>query len=292
MQPHGYVGRFAPSPTGPLHIGSLVAAVGSYLQAKKQQGKWLLRMEDLDPPREEPGAADKIFRSLEAHGLFWDDEVIFQSQRHDIYESIVYQLIEQDLAYHCYCTRKQLSEQARKDKFGLIYPGTCRDRDAAKSNTGQYSTRVKTHDQLIAFTDARTGIYSQKLESELGDFIIKRSDGLFAYQIAVVVDDARQKITEVVRGEDLLDNTPRQIHLQQLLDYPTPEYLHLPLVRNKNGQKLSKQTHAAALDDHLASYNLVTAIQFLGIEIPLELHHARPNEIMSQAISLWSPPSS
>ena len=286
---HSYIGRFAPSPTGPLHMGSLVAAVGSYLQAKKHQGKWLLRMEDLDPPREEPGATDKILHSLEAHGLCWDGTVVYQNQRHEAYEAIIDELFQQRLAYPCYCSRKQLRETAKQGAYGLIYPGNCRDKSGIRSR--QFSVRVRTENDVIQFTDLRAGKYRQQLASELGDFIIKRSDGLFAYQLAVVVDDAWQGITEVVRGEDLLDNTPRQIHLQRLLDYPTPSYLHLPLVKNLHGQKLSKQTHAPALDDRQAAKNLVTAIQFLGLGVPKELQHAQPEEILNQAVEDWESPA-
>lgn len=276
------IGRFAPSPTGPLHIGSLVAAVGSYLQVKSKKGQWLVRMEDLDPPREEPGAADKILRSLEAHGLHWDGEVIYQSQRHEAYEAVIEQLIESNLAYPCGCSRKTLQTTAQKGKYGLIYPGTCRK--GLTKNSRQLAIRVLTHNQRIGFIDKRTGEHGQRLETEIGDFIIKRADGFYAYQLAVVVDDAWQGITEVVRGEDLVDNTPWQIHLQTLLNYPTPDYLHLAIVKNEQGQKLSKQTHAPALDNNQASANLETAIKVLGLAFPESLHNARPTEILDWAI--------
>lgn len=282
-----YTGRFAPSPTGPLHIGSLVAAVGSYLQAKSKNGKWLVRMEDLDPPREESGASDRILRSLEAHGLYWDDEIIYQSQRHEAYEAAIEQLMENNQAYHCNCSRKELQETAKQGKYGLIYPGTCRNVLTQKYQ--QYAIRVRTHDNRIGFVDQRMGDYQQRLESETGDFIIKRADGLFAYQIAVVVDDAWQNITEIIRGEDLLDNTPRQIHLQQLLNYSTPDYCHLPVVKNELGQKLSKQTNAPTLDDRQATKNLGVALKYLWLRMPDELQHASPEEILVQAVKDWKP---
>lgn len=282
-----YIGRFAPSPTGPLHLGSLVAAAGSYLPAKSKNGKWLVRMEDLDPPREEPGAADKILRSLEAHGLHWDGEIIYQSQRHEAYETAIEQLTGSNLAYRCYCSRKILQVTAQQGKYGLIYPGICRN--GATRKELQYAIRVHTHDSRIGFIDQRIGEYGQRLESEIGDFIIKRADGFFAYQIAVVVDDAWQNITEVVRGEDLLDNTPRQIHLQKLLSLPTPDYYHLPVVKNELGQKLSKQTNAPALDDRRATKNLGRALKYLGLRMPNELQYASPEEILIQAVKDWKP---
>ena len=280
-----YIGRFAPSPTGPLHSGSLVAAVGSFLQAKSKNGKWLVRIEDLDPPREETGAADKILHSLEAHGLYWDGEIIYQSRRHEAYEAAINQLIENNFAYRCACSRKKLQTTAKPGELGLIYPGTCRNETVQH---GQKSAiRVLTHNKRIDFIDKRTGEFGQQLESEIGDFIIKRADGFFAYQLAVVVDDAWQNITEVVRGEDLLDNTPRQIHLQELLNLPTPDYCHLPVVKNELGQKLSKQTNAPALDDRQATKNLVAALKYLGLHVPNELQQASPEEILSQAARDW-----
>lgn len=279
------IGRFAPSPTGPLHIGSLVAAVGSYLQAKRKNGKWLVRIEDLDPPREEPGATDKILHSLEAHGLHWDGEIIYQSQRHKAYQAVIEHLIESNLAYQCGCSRKTLQASAKKGNYGLIYPGTCRN--GVTENNQQTAIRARTHNNYISFFDQRVGDYGQRLESEMGDFIIKRADGLFAYQIAVVVDDEWQGVTEVVRGEDLLDNTPRQIHLQALLNYSTPDYCHLPLIKNKQGQKLSKQTYAPALDNNQASNNLETAIKFLGLDFPQELQGTNPSDILQWAQEGW-----
>lgn len=258
-----YIGRFAPSPTGVLHMGSLVAAVGSYLRAKTQAGQWLVRMEDLDPLREEPKAKMSILRDLERHGLYWDGEVEYQSQRTHFYEDALAELTNRRLAYPCYCSRKFLIATAERGEFGMIYPGHCRTGAAA---TKAPAIRLRTHDEPVCFIDALNGPYCQQLESELGDFIIKRSDGYIAYQLAVVVDDHLQGITEVVRGADLLGNTPRQIYLQQLLGYTTPKYMHLPLMMNERGQKLSKQTHAPGLERGREITNVLKVLQFLGFD--------------------------
>jgi len=276
------IGRFAPSPTGPLHMGSLVAALGSYLHVKQKNGKWLVRMEDLDPPREQAGAAGQILAALEAHGLFWDDEVLYQSTRHEAYEEVIETLLQNKLAYHCSCSRKKLLNTAKSGDYGLIYPGTCRKISIATNL--QSAIRVQCNDFLIQFVDQRVGIYGQRLESELGDFIIKRADGFYAYQLAVVIDDAWQGITEVVRGVDLLDNTPRQIHLQRLLGFSTPNYLHLPVVKNDLGQKLSKQTHAKALDTKKATENLIQALKFLGLTPPDTLHKSKSEDVVDWAL--------
>lgn len=258
-----YIGRFAPSPTGSLHMGSLVAALGSYLRAKACQGQWLVRMEDLDPLREVEGAADDILRTLELYGFEWDGELVYQSQRQEIYHQALSQLMVDNQVYACTCTRKGLKKIAKFGDYGMIYPASCRFFDYPYE--GRHAIRVRTHDQSLCFNDRRLGHFCQQLESELGDFIIKRSDGYFAYQFAVVVDDQEQGITEVCRGEDLLDNTIRQIHLQNLLEYQRPDYYHLPMVTNQQGQKLSKQTHAPAIQTHQASENLVKALIFLGV---------------------------
>ncbi len=214
-----YRGRFAPSPTGPLHFGSLVAAVGSFLQAHQQQGRWLVRMEDLDPPREVPGAADEILRTLEHYGLNWDGEVIYQSQRSELYLDALERLTRQGLVYPCGCSRKEVMDKSLVGRFGPIYQGICRQ--GLSKNKQPRALRVLTHDSPIVFTDQLQGSYEQCLEAEIGDFVVRRADKLFAYQLAVVIDDAEQGITEIVRGADLLDNTPRQIHLQQLLEIDT-----------------------------------------------------------------------
>ncbi len=233
-----YSGRFAPSPTGPLHFGSLITAVASYCDAKAHQGKWLVRVEDTDIPRIYPGSEEHILTSLEAFQFEPDTEIIFQKNRLDIYESVLDQLKREGLIYACQCTRKMLGSNA-------IYAGTCRDLNL--DFQGQ-AIRVKVQDQQICFDDRLQGRHCSNLQHDLGDFVLKRRDGIINYQLAVVVDDYLQGITHVVRGADLLDNTERQIWLGQLLGYPQLSYMHLPLAMNGQGQKLSKQNLAQALD--------------------------------------------
>ncbi len=283
-----YVGRFAPSPTGPLHAGSLVAAVGSYLAARFAGGRWLLRIEDLDPPREVAGAGELILRSLDAHGLHWDGPVLLQSDRLEAYQEALEELRLRDLAYPCSCSRSELAATAVSGDFGPIYPGHCRT--VSRHPGGRYAWRVRTDGEAIAFEDHRIGQYGQRLEQDIGDFVIRRADGLFAYQLAVVVDDAWQGVTEVVRGEDLLDNTPRQILLQRLLGLPGTDYTHLPLVRDEQGQKLSKQTFAVALDDSQAVDNLFEALTVLSLAPPPQLRAATVDELLVWAVAHWCVP--
>lgn len=282
MSLSAYRGRFAPSPTGPLHMGSLVAAVGSYLRAKQQQGKWLVRMEDIDTLREKKGSAASILHSLEAHGLYWDEEVVYQSQRHSYYQQALDILIERKLAYPCSCSRKFLLRTAKRGEFGIIYPNICRT-DYVPNLDRDPAIRVLTDETTECFVDKLLGLYSQQVETEVGDFIIKRSDGLFAYQLVVVVDDHLQGITEVVRGEDLLSATPRQLYLQSLFAYQQPDYMHLPLMLNEQQQKLSKQTFAEALDSHKASANLITIMRFLGFRVSRSLDNETPEGILQWA---------
>ncbi|MGF1547043.1 MAG: tRNA glutamyl-Q(34) synthetase GluQRS [Thiotrichales bacterium] len=282
--PATYIGRFAPSPTGPLHLGSLVAALGSYLDARAHDGLWHLRIEDLDPPREMPGAADSIRRTLERHGLFWDGPVCYQSTHTEAYLDALEHLHRNGLLYPCACTRKTLEHTAQPGAMGPIYPGTCRTRRIDPTH-GAHALRVQTDDTPIAFVDRRCGQVVQRLARELGDFVLRRADGLFAYQLAVVVDDAALAITDIVRGADLLDNTPRQIYLQRLLGHPTPRYAHLPIVTHANGEKLSKQTHAPALDDRCATANLLDALAFLGFEPPAELSQESCEGVLNWALS-------
>ncbi len=282
MNPSVYRGRFAPSPTGPLHMGSLVAAVGSYLRAKQQQGKWLVRMEDIDTLREKKGSAASILHSLEAHGLYWDEDVVYQSQRHSYYQQALDILIERKLAYPCSCSRKFLLKTAKRGKFGTIYPNICRT-DYVPNLDRDPAIRVLIDDTRWCFVDKLLGLYSQQVETEVGDFIIKRSDGLFAYQLVVVVDDNLQGITEVVRGEDLLSATPRQLYLQSLFAYQQPDYMHLPLMLNEQQQKLSKQTFAQALDSRKASANLITVLRFLGFQVSRSLDNEPPERLLQWA---------
>ena len=275
-----YRGRFAPSPTGPLHLGSLIAAVASYLDARACNGTWLVRMDDLDPPREEPGAAQRILNSLQHHGLHWDEPVLWQSARKPAYAAALDTLAVRGHLFNCECTRAVLGPG-----------GACCSRCAERQSTLTWpcATRVKVPaDCQIRFDDQLQGQQFTRLGQHVTDFVVKRKDGLDAYQLAVVVDDAMQGINHVVRGSDLLDSTPRQIFLQQLLEYPTPRYCHLPVITNAQGQKLSKQNHAPALDDDRAAANLRSALHFLRQnEPPTEL--AGVEQILAFATGQWAP---
>jgi len=280
-----YRGRFAPSPTGPLHFGSLIAAVGSYVQAKSQGGEWLVRMEDLDPPREAPGAADNILRTLEAYHLNWDGRVLYQSQRHDTYEEAFSLLSENGYTFPCSCTRKLIATANRNTGLD-IYPGTCRNGLAPGAKAR--STRVKVASETVSFLDGLQGTQEIQLDSEVGDFVVKRADGLFAYHLAVVVDDAFQEISEIVRGTDLLDSTPHHLYLQRLLNYQTPNYVHLPVAVNAQGEKLSKQTHAHAVDSTQPGQMLGKALIFLGHKPDPDVINAEPETLLDWAIDNWN----
>lgn len=281
----GYRGRFAPSPTGALHFGSLVAAVGSYLDAKHQQGKWLVRIEDIDTPRNVKGSADDILRTLDAFGLHWDESVVYQSQRLVVYEDTLQQLKDQGLTYPCWCSRKTIVEACNTP--AQIYAGTCRHSPPLHT-TRPPAWRLQVDDTVISFADRLQGSFTQDLATEVGDFVLKRADGLFAYQLAVVIDDAAQGITDIVRGVDLLDSTPRQIYLQQQLGLTTPRYLHLPLALNAQGQKLSKQTLALAIHRDHSTVTLFAALQFLGQHPPTELQHEPVCNLLDWAIAQWN----
>lgn len=285
MNPVAYVGRFAPSPTGPLHLGSLVAAVASWLDARAADGRWLVRMEDLDRPRCEAGAADTILRQLDAYGLAWDGDVLVQSTRDPAYATALEALDAQGAVYPCACSRSQLAQAPRNHEGEILYPGTCRN--GLSPGTVARAWRVRVPDASTHFVDRIHGDLQQNLAHEVGDFIVKRADGLFAYQLAVVVDDAFQGITHVVRGADLLWNTPRQIHLQHLLGLPTPAYAHVPLVTNAVGQKLSKQTLAPALPEGGRGAVLAAALAVLGHPVPIELEGAKPAELLAWASAHW-----
>jgi len=270
-----YHGRFAPSPTGPLHFGSLVAAVGSHADARAHGGEWRVRIEDIDRPRSTPGAADAILRALEALGMSWDGPVLYQSRRDDAYRAALDRLAAAGLTYPCGCSRREIADSAVR--FGgdapepgvpspqhreSIYPGTCRS-GLAPGRMAR-AVRCRVADETIAFEDAVQGTVRQNLARAVGDFVLLRADGIVAYQLAVVVDDADQGITDVVRGADLLDSTPRQIHLQRALGIPTPRYCHLPVAVDARGDKLSKQTHAAPVDPGRPLEALRQALAFLG----------------------------
>ena len=283
----GYRGRFAPSPTGELHFGSLIAAVGSYLDAKSNGGEWLVRIEDLDKPREVPAASYKILKSLEVLGMEWDHEVIYQNQRKNIYENALTVLNKRGLIYPCTCTRKEISNSSIAGISGQIYSGTCRNNVQNDDQLG--AVRIKTNNNIIEFKDTLHGLINQNLQNETGDFILRRSDKIYAYQLAVVVDDSAQGITNIVRGADLLDSTPRQIYLQKLLGYPTPTYMHLPVAVNNYGEKLSKQTKAAHLDVSNPVKQLIEAINFLGQEAPIELERDNVMSFWTWAFLNWNP---
>ncbi|WP_338439593.1 tRNA glutamyl-Q(34) synthetase GluQRS [uncultured Aquabacterium sp.] len=318
-QPARCVGRFAPSPTGPLHAGSLVAALASWLdvrahggvnpgQSGQQGSQWLVRIEDVDTPRCVPGADALILSQLAACGLLPDAPPVWQSQRGALYQAALNQLIAQGLAYGCACTRADIARAhevagRHKPRHGeLVYPGTCRP-DAQGVQAGLQGRtprawRLRVPDgegegegsgngAHLAWTDRRLGPQSQALDTAVGDFVVKRADGLWAYQLAVVVDDAAQGITHVVRGEDLADNTPRQIWLQRCLGLPTPTYLHTPLVRGENGEKLSKQNGAAPLDVRDPCAALTQAARVLGLALPAPTASTTVGDVLAQAVSAW-----
>ncbi|MBY6188331.1 tRNA glutamyl-Q(34) synthetase GluQRS [Marinobacter hydrocarbonoclasticus] len=271
-----YIGRFAPSPSGPLHFGSLIAAVGSYLRARAEGGQWLVRIEDIDPPREVAGAADRILRTLDAHGLHWDGSLLYQSDRSERYDAILNDLTKLGLCYPCSCTRK------RVQSLGGVYDGRCR---LHGPENDQVALRLHNTAAIAAFDDPLLGRTETDPHFAGEDFILKRRDGLYAYQLAVVVDDHDQGITEVVRGNDLLEATVRQLTLFQQLDWPAPAYLHLPLAVWSDGNKLSKQNHAPALDDATPGANLVRALTFLGQPVEPGWAHLPPGELLEQAVS-------
>jgi glutamyl-Q tRNA(Asp) synthetase len=272
-----HIGRFAPSPTGPLHFGSLVAAVASWLDARAAGGRWLVRIEDVDTTRSVPGAAESILRTLEALGLTWDGEVVWQSRRTAHYEAALERLRAGGYVYRCRCSRREIADSGLTGLEGAIYPGTCRH--LALTGPG-LAERMIAPAEPVSFVDRAIGTVSQNIARDIGDFVVKRRDGLFAYQLAVVVDDALQGVTDVVRGADLLWSTPRQIVLQRALGHPTPRYLHFPVVTNAAGEKLSKQTGAEAILPSHGTELLRHALAFLG-QPPAE--GDTPGAILAQA---------
>ena len=282
-----YRGRFAPSPTGPLHFGSLVAAVGSFLDARAHAGEWLVRIEDLDPPREVPGAARAILHTLEAFGLYWDDEAVYQKQRADLYQQALEKLKLAGSTYPCACSRRDIRQLAAAGVNSQIYPGTCRN--GLPPGREARAIRLRTADVEIRFNDRLHGEIHERLSQTCGDFILQRADGLFAYQLAVVVDDGLQGITDVVRGADLLDCTGGQIWLQRLLGLPTPRYLHLPVAANQRGEKLSKQTQAPAVSAERPVETLSRVLRFLGHPPPDDLGGATLDEFWQWAVASWNP---
>ena len=286
MESLKYRGRFAPSPTGPLHFGSLVAALGSWLDARAAGGEWLVRIEDLDRPREEQGAVSAILSILEACGLEWDGSVEYQSRRIALYEAAMDRLRQSEHAFPCACTRREIADSTLRRGMEVVYPGTCRH--GLPKGRGARAWRVRVGETTIDFADAVQGPQRQNLATEVGDFVVLRADGFFAYQLAVVVDDADQGVTHVVRGADLLDSTARQIFLQRMLSLPSPNYAHLPVATNAAGEKLSKQTLATAISETTLSASIHDALKFLGQDPPSSLQFASPRELLDWAIPHWS----
>ena len=281
-----YRGRFAPTPSGPLHFGSLITALASYLDAKAQGGEWWLRIDDLDPPRVVPGASDAILRALEAYGLTWDGAVQYQHQRTEAYARALVELRGQGVVYACACSRREIADSSIGRPGAPIYPGTCRAGLAPGKATR--ALRVDTRGVKVSFDDRLQGPVSLDLEHAAGDFILQRADGLFAYQLAAVMDDAELGITDIVRGADLLDSTLRQVYLQRLLNLPSPRYLHLPVAVNALGEKLSKQTLAPPLDIAYPQPSLVSALNFLNHPVPQALNRAPTPEILAWALQNWA----
>ncbi len=315
MQP-AYIGRFAPSPTGPLHLGSLFTALASYLDARAHRGKWLLRIDDLDTPRNQPGSVPSILTTLETFGLHWDDSIYYQSQHLDDYAAYLGKLTEQGLTYRCECSRKTLAEllpSSTQDQLNQahtanpeiaqqarllvaedhnqnqgdinIYPGICRNKTIP--DNVPYATRIKTDERTVVIEDGLQGQVSHNLAQQDGDFILKRKDGIIAYQFAVVIDDHLQSVSHVMRGCDLLAETPKQIYLQQLLGFPTPAYQHVPILVDKQGHKLSKQTLATAVDTQLPNLVLFELLLWLKQNPPDDLIGATANELLDWAINHW-----
>lgn len=273
-----YIGRFAPSPSGDLHFGSLIAAVGSYLQARARQGQWRVRIEDIDPPREIPGAAARILQQLEHYGLHWDGDVLWQSQRHDAYRAALDWLQQNGLSYYCTCPRSRIQQ------LGGMYDGHCRGLHRSAQHA---ATRLKVDAPVSHFNDSLRGAVDADRPLAAEDFIIHRRDGLFAYNLAVVVDDRFQGITEVVRGADLIEPTVRQITLYQQFAWPQPDYLHLPLVLNGDGNKLSKQNHALPLPEGDPRPALVNALHFLGQPVTEGWRDLSIDMLLQQAVHAW-----
>jgi glutamyl-Q tRNA(Asp) synthetase len=278
MNTPAYIGRFAPTPSGYLHFGSLVAALASYLDARAVNGRWLLRMEDLDPPREVAGAQQGILSTLESYGFDWDGELVRQSTRHAEYAALVDALLERGLAYACICSRKQL------EGYQGIYPGFCREAGHPRTHA---AIRLRVPEQSYGFTDRVQGPYSQQLGREVGDFVIQRRDGLYAYQLAVVLDDAWQGVTDIVRGADLLDSTPRQLYLQELLGLAQPRYLHVPLIIQPDGHKLGKSYRSPPLPADQATPLLIRALRTLGQPVPEGATYGQPRELLRWASQHW-----
>lgn len=276
-----YRGRFAPSPTGPLHFGSLVAAVGSYLEARRHNGVWLVRVDDIDPPREVPGTAQQIIDMLATYGMVSDEPVLFQSTRQQAYKDALEKLEQTGALFPCACTRRDLA-------LVDVYPGTCRNDLRRGRSARSLRVRVRVAEEIVVIDDVVQGEFAQRLGRDVGDFVVRRTDGYVAYHLANVVDDAAQAVTQVVRGCDLLDSSPRQVHLQKLLGLSTPGYAHLPVVMGTDGKKLSKQAAAAPVDEASRVPTLLAALRFLGQPLPRTLDRGRFEDIWRWATGNWS----
>ena len=287
--PPNRVGRFAPSPSGPLHFGSLVAAVGSALEARCGGGRWLVRIEDIDAPRSRSGADRAILRELERLGFVWDGQPVWQSERVDLYRAALDRLAAARRIYGCACSRREIADSASAADGARRYPGTCREGPPQGRRARSRRLRVDAGeaDVVVRFDDRVQGEIVQNVEREVGDFVLDRADGQIAYQLAVVVDDAAQGVSEVVRGADLLDSTARQVFLQRVLGLPTPSYAHLPVALDSNGDKLSKQTLARPIDSLPAAQLLCGALEFLGQRPPVALQHESPASIWAWAAQHW-----
>jgi len=280
-----YRGRFAPTPSGPLHFGSIVAAVGSYVEARTHGGEWHLRIDDLDPPRVVQGAVDSILRCLEQLGFEWDGPVIYQSQRAPAYHAALHQLRQHGMVYPCACSRKEIAEHAVMGVEGPVYPGTCRD--GMPPGREARAVRLRTAGARVAFEDAVLGPQGRDIEREAGDFVLYRADGVFAFHLASAVDDGELGMTDIVRGADLLESSARQIYVLRLLGLPVPRYAHLPIAVNASGEKLSKQTHAEAIDPRDPGRVLVPALRFLGQAPPQELSGESTHVLWDWATTNW-----
>lgn len=281
MHAKPYVGRFAPTPSGHLHFGSLLAALASYLDARHHSGRWLLRIEDLDQPRNVPGATEHILKTLEAYGLDWDGDILHQSRNLERYGHVLQTLLERGEAYYCDCSRKLIAEH------GGLYPGHCRGRGLPAA--ADHAIRIRVPNECIQFYDRLQGTFSQHLARDTGDFVVRRRDGIVAYQLAVVVDDIDQHITDIVRGADLLDSTPRQLWLYRLLDAAAPRYLHIPLIMRRQGEKLSKRLASAPIEAQYAPATLFRALTTLAQQPPPALRNAPVRELLSWAVAHWQP---
>jgi glutamyl-Q tRNA(Asp) synthetase len=281
------IGRFAPTPSGPLHFGSLVTALASYCHARSQQGSWLIRIEDVDTPRVVEGSVDLILDDLEFFGFEWDGEVLYQSAQFDRYQAGLAQLLDQGHAYACECSRRSLREaKAKTGPLGLIYPGTCRDKQLPELD---HSIRINTESiGKLGYRDQLYGEVEINIPERVGDFVIRRADGMFAYHLAVVLDDELQHMNQIVRGADLLEATCLHLYLYRLFGFSVPEYLHVPLVRNDQGDKLSKQTGATGLDRNEAPALLISALRVLGQPVEEDMLRAQPTEIVRQAVRSWN----